>query len=280
MLDKILAPNGLRPYSQLIVSVSEHRCQVASLECLSRGPKGTPFELPSVLFDYARQKNAESIVDGHAIEIALDALRLLPTRIGISVNVHASTLGRDPEFVDRLVDVARRNQIECSRITVEIVEHSPAWNACEFLRSIRRMRASNFRIALDDIGIGQSNYRMILDARPDCFKVDSYLVKGAHQDNNRRAILGSIVRLANELGSSVVAEGVETLEDLRPLMDLGITLIQGYLFCRALPTPELLRNLSIFEQRYGSWSAAGQSIADHRKPGKARSDETGNLRTA
>jgi EAL domain-containing protein (putative c-di-GMP-specific phosphodiesterase class I) len=125
MLDKILAPNGLRPYSQLIVNVSEHRCQVASLECLSRGPKGTPFESPTVLFDYARQRNAESVVDGHAIEIALDALRLLPPRIGISVNVHASTLGRDPGFVDRLVEVAGRNQIECSRITIEIVEHSP-----------------------------------------------------------------------------------------------------------------------------------------------------------
>ena len=101
------------------------------------------------------------------------------------------------------------------------------------------MREATIRIALDDIGTGQSNYRMILDAAPDCFKIDSYLVQTAHADYRRRSMLASIVQLARDLGSSVVAEGVEIAADLEVVMDLGISLIQGYIFSRPLPISEL-----------------------------------------
>ncbi len=249
MLDRILIPKGLTSYAQPIVRVSNGMCQIASIECLTRGPKGTPFESPLVLFEYARLKKAEAVVDRHAVATALTATRWVPPSVGISVNVHASTLGQDTGFVEFLIATARENGIETRQITVEIVEHSPAWNAAEFLNSLCRLRAANIRIALDDVGTGQSNYRMILDAHPDCFKLDSYLVQGVHADNNRRSVLASIIGLAKDLGSSVVAEGVETAEDLHALLDLGVHLIQGYLFYKAVPTQELL----IDSARWAPW---------------------------
>jgi len=239
MLDRILAPNGLRCYAQPIVHICGSRCTVASVECLSRGPRGTPFESPGVLFDYARRKVAECDVDRVAVATALAGAQSLPGTLGISVNVHASTLGRDAMFVDFLVGVARQCKIELSRLTVEIVEHSPVWNATKFLHSLRLMRELKIRIALDDVGTGQSNYRMILDAAPDCFKIDSYLVQTAHADYKRRAMLASIMQLARDLGSSVVAEGVESVADLEAVLYLGITLIQGYIFSRPLPVAAL-----------------------------------------
>ena len=239
MLDRILAPNGLRCYAQPIVHICGSRCTVASVECLSRGPRGTPFESPGVLFDYARRKVAECDVDRVAVATALAGAQSLPGTLGISVNVHASTLGRDAMFVDFLVGVARQCKIELSRLTVEIVEHSPVWNATKFLQSLRLMRELKIRIALDDVGTGQSNYRMILDAAPDCFKIDSYLVQTAHADYKRRAMLASILQLARDLGGSVVAEGVESVADLEAVLYLGITLIQGYIFSRPLPIVEL-----------------------------------------
>ena len=151
---------------------------------------------------------------------------LLPTNLGIAVNVHASTLGRDAAFVDFLAASASQCGIELSRLTVEVVEHSPVWNATEFLHSLRLLRELGVRIALDDVGTGQSNYRMILDAEPDCFKIDSYLVQTAHADNRRRSMLASIMKLARDLGSAVVAEGVEAPEDLEVVLNLGITLIR------------------------------------------------------
>ena len=239
MLDRILAPGGLRCYAQPIVRICGASCAVAGVECLSRGPRGTPFESPAVLFDYARRKAVECDVDRVAIATALASAQSLPGSLGIAVNVHASTLGRDARFVDFLVGVARQCEIELSRLTVEVVEHSPVWNATEFLHSLRLMRELKIRIALDDVGTGQSNYRMILDAEPDCFKIDSYLVQTAHADYKRRSMLASIVQLARDLGSSVVAEGVESAADLESVLDLGITLIQGYIFSRPLPIVEL-----------------------------------------
>jgi len=193
-----------------------------------------------VLFDYARRKVLENTVDRAAIAIALAEVRSLPGNLGIAVNVHASTLGRDAAFVDFLAASACQCEIELSRLTVEVVEHSPVWNATEFLHSLRLLRELKIRIALDDVGTGQSNYRMILDAEPDCFKIDSYLVQTAHADNRRRSMLASIMNLARDLGSSVVAEGVESPEDLEVVLDLGITLIQGYIFSRPLPVAALL----------------------------------------
>ena len=239
MLDRILAPGGLRCYAQPIVRIRGSSCTVAGVECLSRGPRGTPFESPGVLFDYARRMVAECDVDRVAVATALAATQSLPDTLGISVNVHASTFGRDAMFVDFLVGVARQCEIELSRLTVEIVEHSPVWNATGFLHSLRLMRELKIRIALDDVGTGQSNYRMILDAAPDCFKIDSYLVQTAHADYKRRSMLASIMQLARDLGSSVVAEGVESADDLEAVLGLGITLIQGYIFSRPLPIAAL-----------------------------------------
>jgi len=239
MLDRTLAPDGLRCYAQPIVRICGSSCAVASVECLSRGPRGTPFESPGVLFDYARRKVAECDVDRVAVATALAGAQSLPGTLGLFVNVHASTLGRDAMFVDFLVGVARQCKIELSRLTVEIVEHSPVWNATKFLQSLRLMRELKIRIALDDVGTGQSNYRMILDAAPDCFKIDSYLVQTAHADYRRRSMLASIMQLARDLGSSVVAEGVESAADLEAVLGLGITLIQGYIFSQALPIAEL-----------------------------------------
>jgi EAL domain-containing protein (putative c-di-GMP-specific phosphodiesterase class I) len=193
-----------------------------------------------VLFDYARRKMAECEVDRAAVATALSAVQSLSRSLGIAVNVHASTLGRDATFIDFLVESANQHEIELSRLTVEVVEHAPVWNASEFLHGLRRMRELKIRIALDDVGTGQSNYRMILDAEPDCFKIDSYLVQKAHADHKRRSMLASIVQLARDLGSSVVAEGVESAADLETVLDLGIPLIQGYIFSRPLPIAELL----------------------------------------
>ena len=63
------------------------------------------------------------------------------------------------------------------------------------------------RIALDDVGLGHSNFQMMVDAKPDYFKLDRYFVHGCHRDKYRRAVVASVAKLAEELDSSVVAEG-------------------------------------------------------------------------
>ncbi|HSG05095.1 MAG TPA: EAL domain-containing protein, partial [Nitrospiria bacterium] len=95
--------------------------------------------------------------------------------------------------------------------------------------------------ALDDIGAGDSNFKMILDLRPDYYKVDRYFVAGASRDPYRLAILASIADLSRKLGGVVIAEGVEHVDDLEACRASGINLVQGYLLSPPLTGKGLLR---------------------------------------
>jgi EAL domain-containing protein (putative c-di-GMP-specific phosphodiesterase class I) len=109
------------------------------------------------------------------------------------------------------------------------------WDKSEFFQSLAALRQAGMRIALDDVGLGHSNFQMMVDVKPDYFKLDRYFVHGCHRDKSHRAVVASVAKLAEELGSSVVAEGVEDPADLKILQEVGITLVQGFAFCRPIP---------------------------------------------
>ncbi|HWS72473.1 MAG TPA: EAL domain-containing protein, partial [Thermoanaerobaculia bacterium] len=102
-------------------------------------------------------------------------------------------------------------------------------------------REAGMRVALDDLGMGASNYHLFVDCRPDHIKIDRSIVAGCSGDMWRRAVLASVAGLAAAVGATPVAEGVETSADLRALEDLGIRHIQGWLFARAMPAADLAR---------------------------------------
>ncbi|HSD27198.1 MAG TPA: EAL domain-containing protein, partial [Vicinamibacteria bacterium] len=125
-------------------------------------------------------------------------------------------------------------------LVVEVVEHAPPWNVAGFRTAIASLRTLGLRIALDDVGLGHSNYQMVLECRPDYLKVDRYFVGGCHRDFHRRAVLASVAQLARPFGARVVAEGVEDPADLSTLRRLGITLVQGFLMARPAPVAEFV----------------------------------------
>jgi EAL domain-containing protein (putative c-di-GMP-specific phosphodiesterase class I) len=94
---------------------------------------------------------------------------------------------------------------------------------------------------LDDVGLGTSNYRLILDCRPDYFKLDAFFVRGVSYDPDRQAVVKSIMCLADEMKGVVVAEGAETNEELSTLSQMGIKLFQAHLVCPPMTSHELLQ---------------------------------------
>jgi EAL domain-containing protein (putative c-di-GMP-specific phosphodiesterase class I) len=239
LLDAILEPGGLSVRFQPIVEVHGDDWRLHGVECLMRGPRGTNLESAEILFDYVRRKREESLVDRACVRTAFAAVYELPGLTRVSVNVHASTLGRDRSFVAFLVETAKSNELSLDRLTVEIVEHAPPWDGRSFLLALEEVRECGACIALDDVGLGYSNFRMILDSRPHYLKVDRYFPAGCHRDPLRRAVLESIQQLASKFGSRVVAEGVEELDDLRAVTATGIELVQGQCFCAAVPASVL-----------------------------------------
>jgi EAL domain-containing protein (putative c-di-GMP-specific phosphodiesterase class I) len=237
--DRIIEPDGLTTVFQPIFRLAGGRRIPFALEALTRGPKGTNVERSDVLFEYVRRKRREPEVDLLAIAAALREARSLPGASALSLNVHASTLERDPLLAGWLAAAAAANGIPLARIIIEIVEHAPPWSGPQLLTALAELRELGVRIALDDVGLGQSNFRMILDCRPDLLKIDRHFVSGVHADPHRRAVLETISDLARRLGGEAVAEGIEDQRDLDTVADLGISLVQGYLLCYPCAAPLL-----------------------------------------
>jgi EAL domain-containing protein (putative c-di-GMP-specific phosphodiesterase class I) len=240
LLDLLLEPDALTVLFQPILEYREARWQLHALECLVRGPRGTNLEPANVLFEYARRKRAEGLVDRACVAAILREVSNLPPFGDLCLNVHASTLGRDAEFPAYLAQTAARYAIPLSRITIEIVEHTPYWDQPVFFKALDELRKAGAEIALDDFGFGQSNYQMVIDCMPEKIKLDRFIIKDCHADDCRKAIIESVVLFARRRGAQLIAEGVENVADLQTVMALGITLIQGFLFFRPLTVAQLL----------------------------------------
>lgn len=243
LIDTIVAPGSLSFLFQPIVRAAGPLYEVHSYEALTRGPADTNVNAADVLFEYVRRKQEEVRVDRLCVAGALEAATLLDPHALLNLNVHASTLTRDPGFPDYVCVHAAEVGISCERMVFEIVEYAPGSTGPAFAAALEKLRRHGCAIALDDVGLGNSNYRMILDCRPDYYKVDRFLVDGVATDPYRLAIIRSLGSLAAAVGATVVAEGVESQEDVAALRSAGISLFQGFFFGRPKPAAELAAGL-------------------------------------
>jgi EAL domain-containing protein (putative c-di-GMP-specific phosphodiesterase class I) len=267
-LDRILAAGSLTVHFQPVLEMLPTERKPHYFEALIRGPRGTSAENPSILFEYARKKSRESAVDRACVEAILEAAGSLPKASTLGINVHASTLAMDEEFVEFLAVTLETRNISPRRLVVEIVEHAPPWDVSGFLQALEGLRALGVRIALDDVGLGHSNFMMILQCRPDYFKVDRYFVSGCARDFHRRAVLSSVAQLARPFGARVVGEGVESPDDLSALRRLGISLVQGYLFGAPAPASEVTADVDALPpiSVAGARGLPGSGHMDRRRP--------------
>ena len=231
-LQEILAPSALTTVFQPIFDISGESLSLTAFEALTRGPAGTHFEIAAVLFDYIRLKRAEVAADRLCVANAFRSAAALPIVPLLSVNVHATTVESDGDFPAFVAAAARETGIDASRVVVEIVEQPGYRDEHGLRRSLAELRALGVRIAVDDLGLGNGNYRLILDSRPEYLKIDRYFVHGCADDPYRRSLLKSIVQLGVDCRAAVIAEGIERSEDLAVLRALGVGGGQGYLLGR------------------------------------------------
>jgi len=242
LLDTLKRPGAIRIEFQPMISIANGAPKLYALEALARGPKGSSVERPDVLFEYARRKGEESQLDCLCIAEAIAQASQLPGTPPISINVHGSTLSLCDGFAQRFLKAAEAYGITPNRLMLEIVEHRAPWVMESFRSTLSELREAGVRIAVDDLGVGASNFRMIVDCRPDHLKVDRYIVKVCTGDPSRAAVIVSIVSLADSIGASAIAEGIENEEDLEVVTALGVPIIQGWLFATAMPASEIARS--------------------------------------
>ena len=118
------------------------------------------------------------------------------------------------------------------RVVLEITERASLGHIRNLRDRVARLRALGFRIALDDLGAGYAGLTSFTQLEPEFVKLDMELIRGIHQHEMKRKIVRSMVELCHDMGKCIVAEGIETEDERRVVVELGCDLLQGYLLGR------------------------------------------------
>jgi len=199
---------------------------------LTRGPEGTEYESPYMLFDIADESDLLFELDRLCRRHALSAAASLNQDYKLFVNLMPTTL-RDPEFQgERMLEFLAANNLSPSRIVLEITERLAIENYDLFLEAMRSLTDMGFDIAIDDMGAGYSGLEKIIHLNPRYLKFDLMMVRDIDTSFVKREMLKAIHSLAGNVGADVIAEGIERVEELDTLLELGIPYGQGFLFAR------------------------------------------------
>lgn len=160
----------------------------------------------------------------------------------LSINFLPNAVYEPEACIQSTLETSHRVGWPTERLNFEITETERVVDRAHMRNIIDSYRRMGFTTSLDDFGNGYANLDLLTDLRPDTLKIDRELVMGCDSNIRRQAILKSMVALARTLGTQLVAEGVETRDESRCLLALGIHVQQGYYFARpqvgALPTVE------------------------------------------
>jgi diguanylate cyclase (GGDEF)-like protein len=154
----------------------------------------------------------------------------------VAVNLSGRQLDH-PDFPKRVKKILFESGLPASRLELELTESLATSEAS--LRTIGELRALGIRVAIDDFGTGYSSLTLLKRLNIDMLKIDQSFVRGAAQTDPDRVILAAIIHMARGLGLDVLAEGVETTDEMRALLDRGCSLMQGYLFSKPVDKNQL-----------------------------------------
>lgn len=154
--------------------------------------------------------------------------------IVLSINVSAKQF-RQPDFVEQLQDAVNRHGINPSMLKIELTESLLLENVEEIIATMTTLRELGVQFSLDDFGTGYSSLMYLKRLPLNQLKIDQSFVRDLITDISDQAIVHTIIAMAKSLSLDIIAEGVETEEQLKFLLNKGCTCYQGYLFSRPLP---------------------------------------------
>jgi diguanylate cyclase (GGDEF)-like protein/PAS domain S-box-containing protein len=166
---------------------------------------------------------------------AWQAAGLPPLRVSSNLSARTFRQADLPEMVARVLG---ETGLDPDWLDLELTESSVMCNAEAAAEILRALRALGVHVSIDDFGVGHSSLNYLKRFPADCLKIDQTFVRDAAAEPHDAAIVRAIVTLARSLGLKVIAEGVETVEQLRFLRLLGCDAAQGYLLSRPLPADE------------------------------------------
>ncbi|WP_349291616.1 EAL domain-containing protein [Achromobacter sp. Marseille-Q0513] len=239
----ILRERLLQPRFQPVIDLAQSR--IYGHESLIRGPSDSALHFPDALFAEARRQGLHPQLELASFRAGAQGFHEAHAQGKLFLNlsgsalIHYWTLWGDEMPLRLLKDCA----LEPTSIIVELTEQDPLSEHMAALGSaFACLRDCGMRIALDDYGVGNSNLQLWAEMQPDLVKIDRYFFRGIGQDDRKQNMVRAILKVAQHLGTAIVAEGIETAEDLAVVRELDIRYAQGWLLGR--PEEALLTELT------------------------------------
>lgn len=242
-LHQIISHRTLNSVFQPIVNLSNG--SIHGYEGLIRGPEYSDLHSPFDLFKEANVKNRVCELELLSLQIGLESFAKFPCTNKIFVNVSPACLLRFEE--NRVISLAYIEHLGLNPkdIVLELTEGSPTFDYSKLYSVIDSYRNVGFQIAIDDLGEGFSSLRLWSELQPEYVKIDKHFIKGINLDPVKLQFVKSIQQIAENSGTKVIVEGIETEAELAIVKDLNIDFCQGYLLGRPQlePIKEIQENI-------------------------------------
>ncbi|MDP2183546.1 MAG: bifunctional diguanylate cyclase/phosphodiesterase [Actinomycetota bacterium] len=227
-LREIIADGAVRTVVHPLLDI--HTMEIIGYEALSRGPEGSEFERPDKLFKIAYDADLVLRLERLCRKKALEAAESMPAGRLLFLNIEPDAVA-DPELREIMTtSLLAQSHITPDRIVLEITERSAITDFPAFRSTLEYLRALGFHVAVDDAGAGYGSLQCLAEVHPEWLKIDLSLVRGCDSDEVRASLMGSLVSFADKIGVNLVAEGIETVEELKTLREMGVQYGQGFLF--------------------------------------------------
>ena len=242
-LRDILLHRRIQTVFQPIVSLAD--AEILGYEALSRGPSGSILEQPDRLFAAATACDLLWELDLLCRFKALETAGNMLEKYLLFLNVDPKIIN-DPRFQKGLTrGYLNSSPIKALGVVFEITEKTAVHDYKGFRRLLDNYTSQGYQIALDDTGSGYSGLTLLAETRPQYVKLDMELIRNVDEDSLKQALLKALVQFADATGIKLVAEGIETINELNALIDIGVHYGQGFLLQRPLPDIFTLRSALI-----------------------------------
>ncbi|MBU1001126.1 MAG: EAL and GGDEF domain-containing protein [Proteobacteria bacterium] len=255
---EIVINRQLRSVFQPIVELDTGN--ISAWEALTRGPEGSHFSSPAVLFDFAEEVEQVFPLEKTCREGAIHRLGTLGQEQKLFLNINPRTLV-DPDFSPgQTLQLLEKVGLKASDVVLEITERHSIRDFDLFHRTLEHYRNQGFGVAIDDVGTGYSGLWSIAQIRPEFLKVDMSLVRDIDTDPVKRALMETMVTFSENIGCRLIAEGIETEGELSALMRMGVHYGQGFFLARpAYPKPGLSQEVQ------NQFSKSGRGMVGERR---------------
>ena len=231
-------------------------------EALVRTPAGCAWPNPDVLFGAARAEQVGIELELECVRLALETWAARGGAGKLFVNLSASALlaAIAERGLQQTLALVRARGVAPASIVVELTEHEHVRDVEMLKTATTLLRRHGIAVALDDFGDGRSSLRLWSELKPEIVKIDKYFTHDLATNGDKLQTLRALLQIAETFGSGLVAEGIETPEELRIVRDLGVRFAQGYYLgrpaIRPVATPAQAacavlqaREIAVFPQR-------------------------------